>query len=113
MIQQSANGDHPKSNNMPIYLGHKSEKPEIKMGKTKQIGDGGKGSVAKARNPPFKQDSKEFKFLVKLFQGGKIKMSEQPAAVRSRYLDTFGKFSTTQFRSQFSKARNFAGVNCK
>jgi hypothetical protein len=83
------------------------------MAKTKQTGDGGKGSVAKVRTPPFKQDSKEFKFLVKLFQAGKIKMTEQPAAVRSRYLDIFGKFTTTQFRSQYSKARNFAGVNCK
>lgn len=82
------------------------------MAKTKD--NLGKGSVVgKVRNPPFKQDSKEFKFLVKLFQGGKIKMTEQPAAVRSRYLDTFGKFSPTQFRSQFSKAKNFAGVNCK
>ena len=99
---------------MPIYLAHKSDHTTIKMVKTsKQTGEKGSSVAGKARNPPFKQDSKEFKFLVKLFQANKIKMTEQPAAVRSRYLDTFGKFSTTQFRSQFSKARNFAGVACK
>jgi hypothetical protein len=62
---------------------------------------------------PFKQDSREFKFLVKLFQDGKIKPSEQPASVRSKYVDVFGRFTASQFRSLYSKARNFAGVNRK
>jgi hypothetical protein len=71
------------------------------------------GATKKARVAPFKQDSREFKFLVKLFQDGKIKPSEQPASVQSKYLNVFGQFTASQFCSQYSKARNFAGVNCK
>jgi hypothetical protein len=97
--------------NMPIYLAHKLDNTTTRMGSTKQSGKG--SVVGKVWNPPFCQDSKEFKFLVGLFRAGKNKLLKPPAAIRSRYLDTFGKFTTTQFWSQFSKARNFAGVNCK
>jgi hypothetical protein len=61
----------------------------------------------------FRQDSKEFKKLLKLFQDGKIKPKEQPASICSKYVDIFGKFTPTQFRSQFHKARSLAGMTCK
>jgi hypothetical protein len=103
------------SNNQPDHLisisnAHNMENTTINMAKTKEVGSKDK---EKKKSPPFKQDSKEFKMLVKLFQNGKIKPSEQPAAVRSKYVDTFGKYTATQFRSQYSKARNFAGCNRK
>ncbi len=61
----------------------------------------------------FRKDSKEFKKLLWLFQNGKIKKTDQPAAIRSKYIDVFSKFTTSQFRSQFHKARSLAGINRK
>jgi hypothetical protein len=44
-------------------------------------------AASKACAAPFKQDSKEFKFLIKLFQDGKISSIEQLASVHSKYLE--------------------------
>jgi hypothetical protein len=65
----------------------------------------------KATRTQFRQDSKEFKKLLKLFKDGKIKSTDQPASIRSKYIDVFEKFTATQFRSQFHKARQLAGIN--
>ncbi|CAB9531738.1 hypothetical protein (Partial), partial [Seminavis robusta] len=56
----------------------------------------------------FRQDSKEFKFLLKLFKTGKIG-DLQPAAVRAMFPDQFGKFTSNQFRPQFNKAKALCG----
>ncbi len=58
----------------------------------------------------FRQDSVEFKKLVKLFQTGRIKAGDAPASVRSKYPDLFAQFTATQFRSQFHKARSMSGA---
>jgi hypothetical protein len=49
----------------------------------------------------FWQDSKNFKFLIKLFKAGKIKAKDQPASIPFKYPDAFAKYTPTQFCSQF------------
>ena len=70
-------------------------------------------SSAEPKPPPFRNDSKEFKKLVSLIQKGKVKPTEAPASVKAKYPDVFGKFTTTQFRSQWNNAKNMLGMNCK
>ena len=69
---------------------------------------------SKKAAPPkvtFKQDGKDFKFLVTLFKKGQIKANEKPGNVRSKYLSQFGKYTGPQFRAQYSKARTLSGVS--
>ena len=70
-------------------------------------------SSAEPKPPPFRKDSKEFKKLVTLLQKGKVKSTDAPASVKAKYPDVFGKFTTTQFRSQWNNAKNMLGMNCK
>lgn len=72
------------------------------------------GKDSKKAAPPkvtFKQDGKDFKFLVTLFKKGQIKPNEKPGNVRSKYLSQFGKYTGPQFRAQYSKARTLSGVS--
>ena len=73
--------------------------------------DMAKSSKKEAATVPFKQNSKEFKALIKLSKTGEVKPTDQPASVRSKCVDLFGKCTTTQFRSQCGKAKGLAGVN--
>ena len=59
----------------------------------------------------FRQDSKDFKFLLNEFKKGRIKPSDKPASVRKQYGDRYEKYTTGQFRSQFNKAKAIAGGN--
>lgn len=61
----------------------------------------------------FRQDSKDFKFMLKLFRNGKIKASDAPASVRAKFPSKYGKYTTGQFRSQFNKAKGMAGIQCR
>ena len=61
----------------------------------------------------FRQDSLDFKFLLKLFKTGQISPTMAPASVRNLYIARFGKYTTNQFRSQFNKAKGIAGSNGK
>ena len=61
----------------------------------------------------FKKDSPEFKFLLKMIQSGKAKASEKPLSVKNRFPEQFGRFTATQFRSQWNNAKNMLGANCK
>ena len=70
-------------------------------------------SSAEPKPPPFRKDSKEFKKLVTLIQKGKVKPTDAPATVKAQYPQVFGKFTTTQFRSQWNNAKNMLGMNCK
>lgn len=63
---------------------------------------------ASAVKHSFKQDSKEFKYLLKLFKTGKIPDNAQPAAIRTAY-PCFAKFTANQFRPQFHKAKGLSG----
>ena len=63
--------------------------------------------------PPFWKDSKEFKKLVTLIQKGKVKPTDAPASDKAQYPQIFGKFTTTQFCSQWNNAKNMLGMNCK
>ena len=70
-------------------------------------------SFTEPKPPPFRKDSKEFKKLVTLIQKGKVKPTDAPATVKAQYPQVFGKFTTTQFRSQWNNAKNMLGMNCK
>lgn len=62
---------------------------------------------------PFRQDSKEFKHLAKLFKTKKIKAKDQPASARSKCPQCFSKVAAGQFRSQFREAHNLSGATCE
>ena len=68
---------------------------------------------AKKATIPFRQDSKEFATLVTLLKKGKVKPTDQPASVRSKYSQHFAKFTAAQFRAQYSKAKGLVAGNSK
>lgn len=70
----------------------------------------GKAVLKQPAKACFRQDSKEFKFLVTLFKKGQIKPDEKPGNVRSKHSSVFSKYSPAQFRAQFSKARTLSGM---
>jgi hypothetical protein len=60
----------------------------------------------------FTKDSPEFKKMLEMLLSGEVKATDQPASVRSKYPDIFGKFTASQFRSQWHNAKAMAKREC-
>ena len=73
----------------------------------------GKSKEKDNKDGQFKKDSREFKKLLMTLKEGKAKFTEKPVSVKNRYPKCFGRFTTTQFRSQWNVAKNVLGANCK
>ena len=72
----------------------------------KSTGDNGK-------LPAFRKDSKDFKKMLQLIEKGKIKPTDKPSAIKTKYAKYFWKYSDGSFRSQFNNAKGMAGISGK
>ena len=65
---------------------------------------------AKNNGVKFSKDGPDFKFLLRQLKDGNVAVSEGPGSVKKRFPHYFDKYTDTQFRSGWTKAKNLAGT---